>query len=509
MTPGQTFEIDWKRPDYAQVWEARIDRLRRIRAGEVDMSALREFYKMHPVEFIIDWGCTFDPRMADIGLKTTMPFILFKKQVEFILWLRDLWKGRKDGVCEKSRDMGASWLCVAFAVWMWLFHDGVVVGFGSRKETYVDELGDPKSIFWKIRAFIKLLPAEFRPAGYNEKVYATFMKIVNPVTQSAIIGEAGDNIGRGNRASIYFVDEGAFLERPEAAEAALSNTTNCQVWLSTVNGTGNVFHRRRMSGKYPVFVFDWRDDPRKGPDWYEDMKAKTEPHILAQEVDRDYSAAVTDSFVPGAIVTAAMHRGPMDVSDAGPVQVGIDCARFGNDKSCIVTRKGRLAARLESFGKVDVVDVAGRAKDYILTSPEVVEQISVDTIGIGSGVADMLRRDFGDRVVDVNSGLRLDDGRNYNLRARMWRDLREWLKGPVSIPNDHELETDLTALRYSYRGGLLLIESKEEAKKRGIKSPDRADALALTFAYPVAEPDRPVDETLNPAWEVIDELVGY
>lgn len=509
MTPGQTFEIDWKRPDYTPVWEARIERIRRIRDGTVDMSALRDFYKTHPAEFINDWGCTYDPRMADIGLKTTMPFLLFQKQREFIEFLHANWKGRKDPVVEKSRDMGASWLCVGFAVWMWIFHDGTVAGFGSRKETYVDELGDPKSIFWKVRTFIKLLPAEFRPAGYNEKVHATFMKIVNPVNGSAIIGEAGDNIGRGNRASIYFVDEAAFLERPDLAEAALSNTTNCQVWLSTVNGTGNTFHRRRMSGRFPVFVFDWRDDPRKGPEWYEGMKEKTEPHILAQEVDRDYSAAVTDAWIPGRIVTAATLRGPMDVSTVGPLQIGVDCARFGNDKTCIITRHGRLAARIEKFGKVDVVDAAGRVKDYIMTSPEPPEQIAVDSIGIGAGVADMLRRDFGDRVVDVNSGIQLDDGRNFNLRARMWRDMREWLTGQVSIPNDPDLETDLTALRYSYRQGKLLLESKEEAKKRGIRSPDSADALALTFAYPVAERDKPVDEYLNPAWEALDELTAY
>lgn len=509
MTPGQAFDIDWKRPNYEAVWEARIDRIRRIRAGEVDMSALREFYKTHPVEFITDWGCTFDPRMADIGLKTTMPFLLFKRQAEFIEWLLGLWRGRKDGVCEKSRDMGASWLCVGFAVWMWSFYDGVVVGFGSRKETYVDEIGDPKSIFWKIRAFIKLLPAEFRPAGYNEKVHASFMKIVNPVTGSSIIGEAGDNIGRGNRASIYFVDEGAFLERPEAADAALSNTTNCQVWLSTVNGTGNVFHRKRMSGKFSVFVFDWRDDPRKGPDWYEAMKGKLEPQILAQEVDRDYSAAVTDAYIPGYIVTAATMRGPADVSNVGYLQLGVDCARFGDDKSCVLFRRGRLASRIESWGKADVADTAGRVKDMVLACPDVVDQIAVDTIGIGAGVADILRRDFGERVVDVNSGIRLDDGQNYNLRARMWREMRDWLKGIVSIPNDPELETDLTALRYSYRNSLLLIESKEEAKRRGIKSPDRADALALTFAVPVQERAVAADESKNPLWEVIDEISGY
>jgi hypothetical protein len=100
----------------------------------------------------------------------------------------------------------------------------------------------------------------------------------------------------------------------------------------------------------------------------------------------------------------------------------------------------------------------------------------------------MLRRDFPKGiVVDVNSSLRMSDGQNYNLRARMWRDLREYLKNGAALPNDSDLATELSALQYEYRGGELLLESKDDAKRRGVKSPDRADSLALTFAYPVRE----------------------
>ena len=113
-------------------------------------------------------------------------------------------------------------------------------------------------------------------------------------------------------------------------------------------------------------------------------------------------------------------------------------------------------------------------------------------------------------VVDVNSALRVDDGQNYNLRDRMWRDMREWLKAGASIPNDNELMTDLTALQYGYKGGSLLIESKDDAKKRGIKSPDRGDSLALTFAYPVQKTDDWVVPTgQHAAWAALDEITGY
>jgi hypothetical protein len=119
---------------------------------------------------------------------------------------------------------------------MWLFHPGTVVGFGSRKEEYIDKLGDPKSLFWKIREALNLLPAEFKPAGYSERAHALSMRIVNPENGSTIVGESGDNIGRGNRTSIYFKDESAFYERPDAIDAALSQTSNCKGDVSTPNG---------------------------------------------------------------------------------------------------------------------------------------------------------------------------------------------------------------------------------------------------------------------------------
>jgi len=479
--------FDWKHPSYGPVWLDRLSRLQRLRADPGLVPGLMAFYAEHPVEFIADWLTTFDPRNVERGLEAVVPFLLFPKQAEYVTWVVARWRGREDGVVEKSRDMGVSWLCVAIATWMWIFHPGVVVGFGSRKEVYVDDLGNPASLFWKIREMIKLLPAEFVPAGFSMRTHAPAMKIINPVNGSTIIGESGENIGRGNRTSIYFVDESAFLERQESVAAALSQTSNCKLHVSTPNGAGNVFYRMRHSGRVPVFVFDWKDDPRKDRAWYERQLATLDPVIVAQEIDRDYSASVANSWIAGTHVRECMAKGPADVQAIGPLMVGVDVARFGDDKSCITFRKGRLVYPQIVFGQCDVVDVAGRVKQAIMELPEPVSQIAVDTIGIGSGVADMLRREFRSKVVDVNSSIRLSDGQNYNMRARMWRDMREYLKNGASLPNDPDLATDLTALQYEFRGGELLMEAKDNAKKRGIKSPDRADSLALTFAIPARD----------------------
>src|SRR5690606_18584010 len=133
-------------------------------------------------------------------------------------------------------------------------------------------------------------------------------KLANNDNGATITGESGDNIGRGGRKSRYFKDESAHYERPELIEAALGDNTDVQIDISSVNGLGNVFHRRREAGVLwepgakiepgmtRVFIFDWRDHPEKTQEWYDRRKARAEregmQHIFAQEVDRNYSAAV-------------------------------------------------------------------------------------------------------------------------------------------------------------------------------------------------------------------------
>lgn len=487
--------LDWKQPDYAPIFHARIDRLARIREAPHELlPGLKAYYKTNLVAFVTDWGCTYDPRNPEIGLPAIVPFVTFPRQQAFLLWLLSKWQHRQNGLVEKSRDMGVSWLCIAFAVWMWLFYPGVAVGFGSRKEEYVDDLNDPKSLFWKARKFLECLPEEFRPVGWNEKKHAPYMTLANPENGSFIFGEAGDNIGRGARASVYFVDESAFIEHQDSVDAALSQTSNCRLDVSTPNGAGNAFYRKRHSGKVDVFVFDWHDDPRKDNAWYEKQVNDLDAVVVAAEIDRNYESSVGNAFISGTLVDEAMRRGPAEVRAMGGLRVGVDVARFGDDRTSIVFRRGRVLLKLVRLSKQDVVQVASHVRSEIQAFREMPEQIAVDTIGIGAGVADILRGWYPDRteprtgrriklVADINSSLRMSNGQQYNLRAFMWAEMKTWLEG-ASIPNDQELRSDLTALRYGFKGGELLLESKDDAKKRGVKSPDDGDALALTFGEP-------------------------
>lgn len=477
---------EWK-PDYDAEYLARQDRLARLRADPSILPGLKEYYKDHPVEFITQWGMTFDPRNVEIGLPATVPFLLFPKQVEYINWLRDRWLSREDGLAEKSRDMGVSWLCVAFAVWMWSFHSGTVIGFGSRKEEYVDDLNDPKSLFWKARQFIELLPVEFRPEGWDAKRHAPFMTIKNPENGAAIVGESGDNIGRGNRTSIYFKDESAFYERAESIDAALSQTSNCKIDVSTPNGNGNPFYRKRHGGKIKVFTFHWRDDPRKGPDWYAKQQNDLDPVVLAQEVDIDYNASTSDSWISGSLVEAAQRLGPADVEANGPWIIGVDAAHMGDDEHVIHSRRGLLSLKQLIRKQIDGPVLAATVEDHCMNlegSGGEIGAIVIELDGPGVSCYDTLKRGrYASKVQGVHTGTKLSDSRNYNIKARMWREALDYLKaGGCSMDTDPELKSQLAAVRYSYKDGLLLMEPKKEHKKRLGRSPDRADAFVLTFA---------------------------
>lgn len=344
------FPFDFKNPDYVEVFEWRLERLAEIRKNPECLPALFNYYKTDPAQFIIDWGVTSDPRNVERGLPALSPFLLFPRQEEFVHWFMERWKNREPGLVDKSRELGMSWLTVCLAVTICLFHDGVIAGFGSRKEEYVDKKGDPKSLLWKGRQFITHLPEEFR-GDWNERKHSPYMRIEFPRTQSVIAGESGDGIGRGARTSFYVVDESAFIPRPDLMDASLSQTTNCRIDVSTPRGMNNPFARKRFGGKINVFSFSWRDDPRKDEAWYQKMIHDIDdPVIIAQEIDLDYAASVEGILIPSAWVQSAVDAHvKLNIKPTGIRKAGLDIADEGADKNAFCGRHGILIEQIECW----------------------------------------------------------------------------------------------------------------------------------------------------------------
>jgi phage terminase large subunit len=378
--------LDWFNPDYTPILQARVERLAAIRSDPLLLAALKMHYKSHPADFINDWIVTYDPRNVERGVPASVPFILFPRQREWVDWVMERWQNREGGITEKTRDMGMSWLSVALACTLCIFHDGMSIGFGSRKENYVDKLGDPKSLFWKARMIMESLPPEF--TGGWTRDHAPHMRIKFPGTGSTITGEAGDNIGRGDRASIYFVDEAAFLERPQLIEASLSATTNCRVDISTPNGRANPFADKRF--RFPserVFTFHWRSDKRKDDAWYAKQIAELDPVTVAQEIDINYSASVEGVLIPSEWVQSAIDADKkLGLTITGRKRAALDVADEGADKNALACATGIRLDSVTEWSGVGSDILQTVAKAFNLCDQYGTDDLRFDSDGLGAGV---------------------------------------------------------------------------------------------------------------------------
>lgn len=533
-TPTSAREpFDWANPRFTPILVERGRKLAHLRSDPRLLAGVLKHYETSPVDFIRDWTMTYDPRRRPASI----PFVLFPRQVECLEWLYDHYRDRKHGLIEKSRDMGVTWLCVAFAVWMWSFVAGSKVAFGSRKESLVDNIGDPDSILEKVRVIVRELPTELQPVGYIEAKHASYLRIKNPQNGSIITGESGDQIGRGGRSSMYFIDEAAFLERPERIEASLSENTDVRIDVSTSHGRGNPFARKRFSGHFDVFTFSWRSDPRKGPDWYARKEVELDPVVKAQEVDIDYSASIEDVVIPAAWVDAAVelsehYRYADHAKEYVRGVAGLDVGGQGTGKSVFVARFGpfvRTPVAWRAPGGDTTYTGLRTAREAVLAK---VAMINFDTVGLGEGVASTLNGIDWDEAAEnacdipvlkktkidtrpVNVGDapsrfvvwsdELTSRQKFaNQKAEVWWLARDrfanawehlrWLKGDpngvehhlddlIIIPTEAtELKAELSLVCWKLLPTRkIAIESKEQLALRGVKSPDYAEATVLSF----------------------------
>lgn len=202
--------------------------------------------------------------------------------------------------------------------------------------------------------------------------------------------------------------------------------------------------------------------------------------------------ASSTQFIARNLVDEAMRRDAEAANTAGRTAcVGVDVARFGDDASVIRTRLGRDARSIapKRFQGLDTMQLAARVAEHVtyLGGLGLRVVVFVDGGGVGGGVVDRLRQ-IGIDVIEVQFGAAARDPRKYlNRRAEIWGAMRDWLTVGC-IDKDETLATDLTSVEYQFTlKDQIQLERKEDMKKRGLASPDDADALALTFAEPVPE----------------------
>lgn len=503
-----------------------------------DLSIQAEIYKCRndPAHWFNHWVWTYDPRGMPFGLPANIPFVLRPKQVELVDWLIERESTQTHGLIEKSRDEGMSYVVLGFYLHRWLFVEGFAGGVGSRKEELVDKKGDPKTLLHKFRDMFSKMPGWMKPKGFVEKVHDNYMRIINPDNGATVTGEAGDNIGRGGRTTMYFLDEWAFVERQEAVDAAISQNTNVHIKGSTPNGIGDRFHQDRFSGRYAVFTMPWRANPDKNWQvelrgkliypWYEKQLATLDEVVLAQEVDINYAASVEGVLIPSTWVQAAIdaHK-KLNIEPTGDRIAGLDVADEGKDKNSIADRHGVVLKYLDTWsGKGDdIFGTTQKAMDHC--QDRGINTMFYDADGLGAGVRGDARvineknREAGQREIIVEpfrgsgavhdpEGEIVEKRQNKdffaNLKAQSWWWLRlrfqetfralegrdydpEFIISLSSEDIDQKelalLTTELSQPTYTKNGsGKILVNKQPD----GASSPNRADSVMICFNPQVA-----------------------
>jgi len=526
------FPFNFKSPDYRAVIEWRVERLARIREDAAkDPTAipkLRAYYKENIAQFIIDWGMTYDPRNIDIGLSPIVPFILFPRQEECVQWIIERWKARESGVIPKSRDVGMSWLLLATDASLGMTHNNMAIGYGSRKEEYVDNSKDRKSLFWKLRFYLQYVPREFT-GGFNEKEHAAHKRVIIPSTNSIFTGEAGDNIGRGDRTTKYNVDEAAHIERASLLDASLSATTNCRIDVSSANGMDNPFAEKVHSfPSHRVFWFRWQDDPRKDEAWYAKICANVDdPTVIAQEIDIDFNSSKDHQLIPSAWVLAAIDAHvKLNLQPQGMRYGALDVADQGKDKNAFAARYGFMLLGIDEW--------SGKDSDTFATADRAVDncdklglkEFKFDADGIGAGIRGDVRvinerkERQGNAINAIpykGSGEVVDADKPYitvmgekdklnrsnqdmfaNRKAQEWWRLRmrfqktfRWVtmgivcqpSEIISIPSNMKgvqaLQAELSQPTFNKNGSGQILVNKQPP---GTRSPNKADAVVMVYS---------------------------
>lgn len=272
-----------------------IERANFLQQLELDDKAKVAAYKIctiDPLYFIDHFVWTYDPRLD----QATIPFTLYDFQKELILELKRTLDKKEPLLIVKSRDMGLSWSICAFFTWCAIFKEGFAGTVASRKQSEVDD-GTIQSLFGRISFIIDKLPL-FLCQGYDSKKHRVHMKIENPSANTLLRGEIGDNIGRGGRSSMLFLDEFAFVPRSSIVMEAASQNTDCLVMGSTPCGRGNEFARIFHDGRIKSLTYKWDRHPKKDQAWYEKKKEIMTEEQIAQELDCSFAKSQKGRVYP-------------------------------------------------------------------------------------------------------------------------------------------------------------------------------------------------------------------
>lgn len=455
--------------------------------------------------------CTRCKTIDQSGASCIALFELYPQQIIAVDKLQWCYENRKDITIEKSRQQGASWICCAFALWVVLFHKDQQVLFTSKKADDVHKLMAVRSLLGKVEYIWENLASQLKlliTAGKTQKELFKLNYLYFPWTDSSIEGAVGGQGARGATANLIINDEFAYNEQQDALIAAVGPASQSNFFVSTLNQPEDAFDRLRRSEALEHIIIDWHDDPRI-PDkslFEKTTREKYGDAYFDKEYDRKYNTegkmyTFPHSWVDGCVSKAVDEGWNKKETIFG----GFDVADMGEDYNELILRQGAKIIHMErwqhKFAHESVTIIIDRCKQYNC------KHVAFDEIGVGAGPKSEFHRlskkkglpftaysvNVGDTPTDAmfyekpckDFFFQLRDELHWTLRER----IRKTAEGTatrgemISLPNDAILLRELKYSQYDHQSNRKVkIMSKKELKSQGYCSPNRLDALLLTFA---------------------------
>lgn len=429
--------------------------------------------------------------------------------------------GRVRAILLKGRQMGMSTLIEAR-----LFHK-VSMNRGRQAFILTHEQDATDTLFAMTSRYYENLPQAFQmPLG---QANAKSMVFEGRESGYSVATAGGKAVGRSKTAHYFHGSEVAFWPNGPThmmgVGQIIPDLDGTEIILeSTANGYDSLFYpmwqaaERGESSYQAIFTpWFWDDGYRKKvPKGYE-FSPEDREYQQAHGIDdeqlywrrskinddlgkdeqrfaQEYPAtaaeafvAFTGSLIKAEYVVAARKRHRFEA--IGPRIVGVDPAGGveGKDSTAIVDRIGRVVLKAERHHNLNTMGTANLVMHRLANEPDIAA-VFIDFIGIGQGVYDRcIERGWGHKVFAVKASERATTPEAYfNKRAECWGRMKDAFEFGLQIPDQDDFQTDLLAPQFTYEGGQRLkLESKDHMKARGVKSPDKADALSLTYAEPV------------------------
>lgn len=439
-------------------------------APATDVSAawdlIIQAYKDKPVEFTIDLlGVTPDAWQAEA--------------------MRAVAAGKRRLTVRAGHGVGKS----AFCSWLVIWH--MVTRYPQKTVLTAPTQGQLfDALFSEVKSWITKLPDPIRDLFevQSERIILISRpsdSFVSARTSSAERPEALAGVHSDH--VLLIADEASAIPEAvfEAAAGSMSGFSACTILISNPTRNSGLFFmtHHQLREDWLTMHVSCVGNPRVSPDFVKQIAATYGENSNAYRVRvlGEFSLREDDVLIPAELVDAAIVR-DIVLDPKAPLVYGVDVARFGDDRTVLLKRQGSVVVDIKWWSHADTMETSGRIMAE--AKQDNPEEVCVDSIGIGAGVADRLREQ-GINCRDVNVAERAAlNPQAAKLRDDLWIQVKDWLNTrAVKIPNNDRLRQDLVAPTYGFNSsGKIVVEPKMMMKKRRLPSPDYADALCLTFA---------------------------